>query len=107
MEVNPVKGRLVRHPWRYRWSSAAAHLDGREDGLVYAEPLLELVGDWGKFLSHPVEPQGVEKLQAHKRTGRPLGNDALVAKLEGRLQRVLRPRKPGRKPKETNKRPKK
>ena len=107
VEMNPVKAGLVRRPWRYRWSSAAAHLNGREDGLVYAEPLLELVGDWGKFLSQPVEPQDVEKLQAHERTGRPLGNDAFVAKLERRLHRPLRPRKPGRKPKETNKRPKK
>ncbi len=96
VEISPVKAGLVGRPCRYRWSSAAAHQNAREDGLVYyAEPLLELVGDWGKFLSQPVEPRGVEKLQAHERTGRPLGNDAYVAKLEGRLQRLLRPRKPG------------
>ncbi len=108
VEISPVKAGLVRRPWPCRWSSAAAHQNAREDGLVYyAEPLLELVGDWGKFLSQPVEPRGVEKLQAHERTGRPLGNDAFVAKLQGRLHRLLRPRKPGRKPKEMENRSKK
>ena len=54
----------------------------------------------------PVEPRGVEKLQAHERTGRPLGNDAFVAEVERRLHRPLRPRKPGRKPKEMENRSK-
>ena len=99
VEMNPVKARLVRRPRQYRWSSAAAHLKGRDDGLVRVEPLLGLVGDWGKFLSQPVEPDSIQKLQTHERTGRPLGSDGFVAKLERRLQRALRPRKPGRKPK--------
>gem|GEM_PF-2082603 len=33
------------------WSSAAAHVDGREDRLVVASPLPEMVGDWGEFLN--------------------------------------------------------
>lgn len=95
--MNPVRAKLVRRPGRYRWSSAAAHLKGRDDGLVRVRPLLELAGDWAKFLSLPTEAKSAEKLQAHERTGRPLGSDAFVAKLERRLRRVLRPRKAGRK----------
>ena len=87
--------------------SAAPHLEGRYDALVYAEPLVELVGDWGESLSRPVEPQGVETLQAHERTGRPRGTDAFVAKLDRRLHRPLRSRIPERKPKKTNDRGKK
>ena len=99
VEMNPVRAKLVRRPWRYRWSSAPAHLKGSDDGLVRAKPLLKLAGDWRKFLSVPTDPKNVEKLQAHERTGRPLGGDRFVAKLERSLKRVLRPRKPGRKPK--------
>lgn len=98
VEMNPVKAGLVHRPRKYRWSSAAAHLRGKDDALVYVEPLLELVGDWGEFLSRPVEAQSVAMLQAHERTGRPLGSDGFVAKLERRLHRILRPRRPGRKP---------
>ena len=93
----------MRRPRQYRWSSAAAHLKRRHDGLVRVEPFLDLAGEWGKFLSQPIEPQCVEKLQAGERTGRPLGNDGFVAKLERRLHRVSRTRKPGRKPKKTPK----
>ena len=89
----------MRRPRQYRWSSAAAHLKRRDDGLVRVAPLLEPAGEWGKFLSQPIEPRGVERLQAHERPGRPLGNEGFVAKIERRLHRVLRPRKPGRKPK--------
>jgi len=100
VEMNPVKAGLARRPRQYRWSSAAAHLQGRDDGLVRVQPLLKLVGDWGKFLSQPIEPRSVHKLQTHERTGRPLGNDGFVARLEKRLNRILRPRKPGRKRKD-------
>jgi putative transposase len=105
VEMNPVRAGLVRRPGRYAWSSAAAHLKGRDDVLVRVAPLLELVGDWGKFLSEPVEQEAVQKLQAHERTGRPLGSDGFVARLERRLGRVLRPRKPGRKPKQERTKP--
>ena len=104
VEMNPVKARLVRRPRQYRWSSAAAHLKGRDDALVRVAPLLELVGDWGKFLSEPIAPEAAAQLQAHERTGRPLGHEGFLIKLEKRLQRVLRPRRPGRKPKATARR---
>jgi len=32
VEMNPVRARLVREPWRHRWSSAKAHLSGEDDG---------------------------------------------------------------------------
>ncbi len=35
----------------YPWSSAAAHLAGRDDRLVVTEPLLRLEPDWGAFLA--------------------------------------------------------
>ncbi len=99
VEMNPVKAGLVRSPQQYRWSSAGAQLRGEDDRLAHVGPLLEFAGDWKKFLSHPVEPLCVEKLQLHERTGRPLGSERFLAKLEKRLDRVLRPRRPGRNPK--------
>ena len=101
VEMNPVRAKLVRSPGRYRWSSAGTHLKGRDDTLVKVRPLLELVGDWRSFLSESTPREVVRKLQGHERTGRPLGNDSFVARLERRLGRVLRPRRPGRKPTRT------
>ena len=64
--------------------------------------LIDMLDEGGPTAA--IEPEGVEKLQTHERTGRPLGNDAFVAKLERRLQRPLRPRKPGQKRKEVENR---
>ncbi|MFH1538634.1 MAG: hypothetical protein ABIH66_06725 [bacterium] len=83
----------------WRWSSAAAHHAGRDDTLVKAAPLLELLGaDWGEFLSRPVPKAVRESLQRCERTGRPLGNAAFITRIESMLGRVLMPRKAGRKP---------
>ncbi len=99
VELNPVAAKMVRRPWRYRWSSAAAHVDRGDDGLVTVGPMLELVDDWRDFISCPVDRQTIEKLRGHERTGRPAGDGRFLKRLEKRLDRVLRPKKPGRKAK--------
>lgn len=104
IEHNPVKAGLAARPQDWEWSSAAAHLAGRDDALVKAAPLLELFGgDWGEFLSKPVPKSVRDSLQRCERTGRPLGGETFIARLEAMLGRVLRPRKPGRKPKKKEK----
>jgi len=57
------------------------------------------VGDWRAFLACGLDPEEVESIRHHERTGRPLGDDAFVTMVENALGRVLRPRKAGRKPK--------
>lgn len=96
IEMNPVAAQLVCHPGEYPWSSAGAHLTGTDDRLAKGAPLLELVPDWADFLQL-TPPDDVELIQRHERTGRPLGNDDFIDRLETALARVLRPRKPGRK----------
>lgn len=101
IEMNPVAAGLVSHPEKYRWSSAHAHLSGKDDALVQAAPLLEMVGDWSSFLILS-PPEELDLLQRHERTGRPLGTDAFVERLELDMGRALQPQKPG--PKKRNRR---
>jgi putative transposase len=98
IELNPVRARLADTPGVWPWSSARAHLSGRDDELVTAAPLLARVGDWRTFLSLPADDDEVDLLRRHQRTGRPLGDDAFVDGLETTLDRPLRRRKPGPKP---------
>ena len=51
VELNPVRAKLVTSPGEWRWSSAGAHLCGRDDGLVQVAPLLAMIGDWNAFLN--------------------------------------------------------
>ena len=102
IELNPVRARLVKRPTQWRWSSAAAHLAGRDDALLEVSPLIEEVGDWADFLADAPDDEALETLRRHERTGRPLGADRFVARLERRLKRTLRPAKRGPKPRKRN-----
>ena len=94
LEMNPVQARLVERPEDYPWSSARAHIEGKDDDLAKVAPLLAIVGDWRGFLSTPPEVEA-ERFRQHERTGRPLGQEAFVEGLESELRRLLRPQKPG------------
>ena len=99
IELNPVKAGIVKRPEEYRWSSARAHLQGEDDILVKAAPLLAIVGNWQELLASDLPEQEYERLRRHERSGRPLGDDAFLAKLEEMTTRVLRKQRPGPKKK--------
>ncbi|MDY0399036.1 MAG: transposase [Desulfuromonas thiophila] len=94
IEMNPVAAGLAAQPEEYRWSSARAHLAGKDDELVSVAPLLELVPDWRRFLQLSTSEE-LDLLYRHERTGRPIGDSGFVEQLEQALGRVLQPQKPG------------
>ena len=98
IELNPVRARLARRARDWPWSSARAHLAGKDDGLVRVRPLLALAPDWRDFLAAGLEASDHEAIRAGERTGRPLGSKRFVARLERRLDRTLARQKPGPKP---------
>ena len=98
VELNPVKAGLASTPRAYRWSSARAHLAGKDDALVKVAPLLARVEDWRAFLRGRLEEESVKSIEMHARTGRPLGEEKFVTRLESKLKRTLRRGKPGPKP---------
>ena len=98
VELNPVRATLAAAARDWPWSSARAHLDGRDDGLVMVRPLLDLVADWREFLRGGLSEDEHEAIHAGERTGRPLGSAKFVARLEKRLKRPLARQKPGPKP---------
>jgi putative transposase len=102
VELNPVRARLINAPSRYPWSSAAAHVRGRDDTLVKVRPLLKLARNWRAFLARVVREEDIKLLRSHENTGRPLGDEAFLATLEKYLGRILRRQKPGPKEKATS-----
>jgi len=96
IELNPVRAGLVSIPEEYPWSSAKAHMKGRNDDFVKVQPLLRMVDDWRQFLSGDVSDEEYELLQRHERTGRPLGSTSFIEQLENKLSRILTPQKGGR-----------
>jgi len=96
VELNPVRAGLKRRARDWKWSSARAHLDGRADGLVDPAPLLKREPDWSGLLRRSLEEAELDRLRLHGRTGRPLGGDAWLKRLEAKTGKSLRPGKRGR-----------
>jgi len=99
VERNPVRAKMTRAPWTYRWSSAAAHT-GKPDAaqLLDLTAWQELAGDinWKEMLTQPDNKETVAALCLNTHTGRPLASDAFLSKLEHKLGRRLRPLPVGR-----------
>jgi putative transposase len=102
IEQNPVRAGMVRRPWTYRWSSAAFHTGGDDEfGLVDKAKWNHLSSgkDWKFILQKRLEKLDLNRLRVYCRTGRPLGGDKFISKIEvilGRRVRALpagRPRK--------------
>lgn len=94
----PVKLRLARQARNWRWSSARAFLDRRDDGLTKRSRLGKRFGSFREFLAAPADAGAVARLEAALTVGRPVGDDAFMTKLEGLSGRRLKPAKRGPKP---------
>jgi putative transposase len=80
-------------------ASLHAHLVGRDDSLVTVALPLERLGSITTLIDTEPEEAALARLRAAEATGRPLGPDDFVARLEALVQRRLRPQRPGRKAK--------
>jgi len=95
VEFHPVRAKRVACAWDYRWSSVHAHLNG-EDPQKIVEPkrLLDMCGDWHDYL---LQSQSTWDTPFEQRlnTGRPLGDNCFIEKIESLLGRDLKKKKPG------------
>jgi putative transposase len=98
--LNPVRARLCDQAHDWPWSSARAHLAGKDDGLVTVRPILERFARFADLLEADPNPAAFDRLRAAENTGRPLGSADFVADLERRLGRPIAKRAPGRKPRD-------
>jgi len=107
IEQNPVRAKLSRYPWTYRWSSAKVHTGSRDEfGLIDQGLWTKRSSgiDWRQVLKDKTESSEIgASLGKYYRTGRPLGTDKFISKLEVRLGRRLRPLPVGRPKKKTTK----
>lgn len=98
IERNPVRAGLVKNAEEYIWSSARAHVYRIRDPLVSENPPNFHIADWVEFLRQRDEPSAIRAIGHHARTGRPLGDEVFLLRLEKITGRVLRKGKPGPKP---------
>ncbi len=96
VESNPVRAGLVNKPEAWRWSSVGAHAKRKDDILAQTKPLLAMIkSPWKKFLSVDAQESEMTLFRKHERSGRPIGNNDFIERLERLLDRPLKPKKPG------------
>ena len=96
--LNPVRAKLVARAQDWPWSSVRAHLAGRDDALVRVAPLIDRIGSVSDWFETESDGASFAALRAAEASGRPLGADDFMIRIERTLGRSLQPRKPGRKP---------
>lgn len=95
VENNPVRAGLVNNAEEYTWSTARAHVKGIHNYLLSNCYLLRHIHDWGEYLKEDTGKDDSDLIRKHSSTGRPLGDDVFIMKLESTLDRVVAKRKPG------------
>ncbi len=92
VERNPVRAGIVRKPWRWKWSSAGAHV-GQGDGVINLENITSLIDttaeEWKEYIDLDENEEKVEDIRKHTLLGRPLGTKDFIAKLSKKIGRVL------------------
>jgi putative transposase len=99
IESNPVRAKICRLAWAYEWSSAKAHMGGRDTiGLLDMGDWQKRLGgmDWRDVLRHRQAETEVAAIRLCTNRGRPLGSDSFMSKIEKAVGRRIRPLPPGR-----------
>jgi len=95
VELNPVKAKLCDTAENWKWSSTCAHLKGEDDQITEVKPMLNRINDWPSYLSMSNSEALIEDIKKHTSTGRPVGDELFIEKLEAFTGRELKRKKPG------------
>ena len=85
--LNPVRAGLVSSSADWPYCSLPLHQGWSEDSLVTPRPLAERIDDWNLLLKTSEPESVVEELRKHSSTGRPLGDDAFISRMDAELLR--------------------
>lgn len=101
IEKNSVKSKLVKRPEDYKWSSCKSNISGESDGRLSKQGWLDEKDRdiYRQFLMQQ-DPETEQKIRHATSTGRPLGSERFMKKLERKLSRRILPGKAGRPKKE-------
>ena len=102
MSNSPGARRPRQAPARLALVERQEHLAGKAKSPLAVAPLLDLAPNWRVFLKEGLTEEDADRIRRAERTGRPLGSDAFIKRLEKKTGRVLKKRKPGPKPKRTD-----
>lgn len=100
IERNPVRAKLVKKPYLWKWSSAKVHWGIDKHDELEVNKLFDYVEEkqknWKTFMKTPDNLDEVTRIRQQTLKGRPLGGNDFIEKLETKLKRVLKLKPKGR-----------
>lgn len=97
IEQNPIRAKLVKRAENYTWSSAKAHVSGIKDDVLSDESRFneKEIKSYREFIRKDAKEISAA-IRCATSTGRPLGSEGFIKKLERKLKRDIFPKKGGR-----------
>ena len=95
VEMNPVRANMVRKAEDYRYSNAGAHVKKVPDEVLSKCYLEKKIKSWSGYLAEGSTDEMLEEIRKRELTGRPLGDESFIEKIERLSGRQLIPKKPG------------
>ena len=89
IERNPVRAHMAKKPYEYIWSSAKDHVNNARTSIIDTSELFKYVEieqvQWKNFIDTPDHAKDISIIRKYTMTGRPLGGESFINKLEKRL----------------------
>jgi putative transposase len=83
LALNPVRARLLARAADWPWSSAHAHLAGISEAVTAVAPALSRFPNFADLRALGPDEAAFTRLRRGETTGRPVGGDDFVSRLEG------------------------
>jgi putative transposase len=100
IERNPVRGKLVKKPHLWPYSSVKIHCGIDQYDPLEVNQLFDYIEkppkEWKEFIEVTDHPDEMDNIRKMTRTGRPLGSNDFIERLEGQLKRVFKLKPKGR-----------
>lgn len=93
VERNPVRAKMVKKPWDWKYSSAKAHTGGKEEFVHSVKELFNYIEfdakKWKEYIVEKDEKEDRDNIIKHTASGRPLGSVDFISRLENKLGKRL------------------
>ena len=86
IERNPVRAHITKKAYDYVWSSAKDHVDNTHASIIDSSELFKYIDieqvKWKSFIDVPDNTEDISSIRKYTMTGRPLGRESFINKLE-------------------------
>lgn len=100
IERNPVRAKIVKKAWEWKWSSAAYNAGKKQKDIILKDGLAAYIGEtkkiWKERFDEEENQRIISNIKVQTAKGLPLAGDEFIDKLEKKLNRKLRASPVGR-----------